>query len=71
MVISRDGKTTVLTGWRASLASIAVVVVAWLALAFIAFLALGLAVTVGTIALLLIPAVAVAAFVSSLVRRLA
>jgi hypothetical protein len=69
IVISRDGKTVVITGWRAWLAGAAAVLVAWLLLALVAFVWIGLAVTVGLVVLLAIPALLIVALVQVLLRR--
>lgn len=55
IVITRNGTTTVLTGWRAWLAGVAIFVATVLLFAFIAFVMLGIAVTVGTILLIVVP----------------
>lgn len=69
IVITRNGKTTVLTGWRAWLAGAGALVVAWLVLAMIAFVVVGVAITIGAILLLAIPAAIVVAFFGSMMRR--
>jgi hypothetical protein len=56
IVITRNGETTVLTGWREWLVKIVVFMAAILLFAVIAFLMFGLAVTIGAIALVVIPA---------------
>lgn len=69
IVITRNGKTTVITGWRAWLFSAAAVIAAWLVLAGIVFLMIGAAVTVGLFLLLAIPAVVLVSLVSGLIGR--
>lgn len=69
IVISRNGKTVVITGWRAWLAGAAAVVVAWLLLALVAFVWIGLAVTVGLVVLLAIPALLIVALLRLVLRR--
>jgi hypothetical protein len=69
IVITRNGQTTVITGWRAGLAGFAGMLVAWLLLAIIVFLLVGVAITVGLALLLLIPAIVIVALVGSVVRR--
>ncbi|RUP08356.1 hypothetical protein [Hyphomicrobium sp.] len=56
IVITRNGETTVLTGWREWVLKIVIFLAAVLLFAVVAFLMLGLAVTIGAIALVLIPA---------------
>ena len=68
-VITRNGKTTVLTGWRAWLAGAVALLGTWLALAIIAFVLIGVAVTVGAALVILVPAIIVVAIVASFVRR--
>ena len=55
IVISRNGRTTVLTGWRAWLVGAAAFVVLSLLFAVIAFVLLGVAVTVGAVLLIVVP----------------
>jgi hypothetical protein len=55
IVITRNGKTTVLTGWRAWLFAALAYVVAFAVLALVTFVVLGVAITIGTILLLLVP----------------
>ena len=69
IVITRNGETTVIKGWRAWLLGVGVLLAVWCALALTVFLLLGVAITVGVVLLLLIPAFAVAALVGLLVRR--
>ena len=51
LVIQRNGRTTVITGWRAWLLGVAVA----LLLVMIAFVALGIAITVGAVLLIVVP----------------
>ena len=67
-VITRNGKTTVLTGWRAWLAGDATLLVTWVVLAVVAFVVVGIGMTNGAILLLAIPAAIVVAFVGSMMR---
>ncbi len=69
LVITRNGKTTVLTGWRAWLAGAAALIVAWCTLAFIAFVLIGVAVTIGAALVILVPAIVIVAIVASFLRR--
>jgi hypothetical protein len=66
IVIRRNGETTVLTGWREWLVEIIVFSSAILLFAIIAFLMLGLAVTIGAIALVVIPAAIIVALLGSM-----
>ena len=61
IVIRQREKTVVLTGWRAWLAGIAMVIIAWLLLAFVVFVVIGLTITAFAVLLLIIPAALVAA----------
>jgi hypothetical protein len=56
IIISRNGQTRVLTGWRAWLIGVAAFVVAFAVLALVVFLLLGVAASIGALLLLLIPA---------------
>ena len=69
IVITRNGKATVYTGWRAWLIGAAALVVAWLVLVRLAFLWVGAAITVGVTMLLAVPALAVVALIGSMMRR--
>jgi hypothetical protein len=69
IVISRNGKTTVVTGWKAWVIGAAAVIAAWLVLAGVVFLMIGAAVTVGLFLLLAIPAVVLVSLVSGLFGR--
>ncbi len=55
IVITRNGRTTVLTGWRAWLVGAVAFVVSFLLLAIITFFVLGIAITVGAVLLILMP----------------
>jgi hypothetical protein len=68
IVITRNGKTTVLTGWRAWLTIAGALLAAWLLLAFLAFIVIGTAVTVGALLLILAPAAVLAGLLASLFR---
>jgi hypothetical protein len=69
IVITRNGKTTVISGWRAWVLGAAILLGAWCALALIVFTLVGVAITVGVLLLLLIPALAIAALLGLLMRR--
>jgi hypothetical protein len=68
IVIERNGKTTVLTGWRAWLAGAAAVLIATLMIAGVAFLAFGLALTVGLVLLIVVPVAIGVGLIASLFR---
>jgi hypothetical protein len=65
IVITRNGETTVLTGWREWVVKIVVFMAAVLLFAIIAFLMFGLAVTLGAIALVVIPAAIIVGLLGS------
>jgi hypothetical protein len=69
IVITRNGKTTVLTGWRAWLAGGVLAVVISLLLSVLFFLMVGFAVTLTAVLLIVVPVVAGVALLASLVRR--
>lgn len=56
IVINRNGERIVLTGWREWVVKIVLFMAAVLVFAVMAFLLFGLAVTIGAIALIVIPA---------------
>jgi hypothetical protein len=68
LVISRNGKTTVLTGWRAWLAGCAIFAAATLLFFLIVFVLLGVAITVGTVLLVVVPIGVGLAILASLFR---
>jgi hypothetical protein len=69
IVIDRNGKTTVISGWRAWLAATGVFVLVTAVLWIIALVMLGVAITVGTILLIVVPVVVGVAIVASLFQR--
>jgi hypothetical protein len=69
IAVTRDCRTVAITGWRAWLAGVGAVLLAWFVLALIIFLLLGAAITIGLLMLLLVPAIIIAALLSSLMRR--
>lgn len=68
-MITRNGKTTVYTGWQAWLLGAAAIAVLWLVFALLAFAWIGVALTFGFFLLLAIPAMAAVALFSTLFRR--
>ena len=69
IVITRNGKTTVITGWRAWVISAVAIAATWLVLALIVFFMIGAAVTVGLFLLLAIPAVVLVGLASGMFGR--
>jgi hypothetical protein len=69
IVITRNGKTTVIRGWRAWVFGAGVLLGAWLALGLIVFLLVGVAITAGVVLLLLVPALTIVALLNVLMRR--
>jgi hypothetical protein len=55
IVITRNGRTTVLTGWRAWLVGAVAFVASFALLTLFLFVVLGLAVTVGAVLLIVVP----------------
>ena len=68
IVITRDGKTTVITGWRGWLIGAAVFVAATALLFVIAFVMLGVAITVGAVLFIVVPVAVGVALLASLFR---
>ena len=68
IVITRNGRTTVITGWRAWLIDTAAFVVATALLFVIAFVTLGVAITVGAMLLIVVPVAVGVALLASLFR---
>jgi hypothetical protein len=66
LVIQRNGRTTVITGWRAWLLAAALFVGLTLLLAVIAFLVLGVAITLGAVLLIVVPVAVGVAILASL-----
>ena len=67
IVITRNGKTTVYTGWQAWLVGAIALIGLWLAFLFFAALFVGVALSV-SLALLLGPALALVAFIGNMMR---
>ena len=68
IVITRNGKTTIITGWRAWLIGVVVFVVATTLLALFAFLALGIALTLTMMVFIAVPVAVGVALIASLFR---
>lgn len=69
IVITRNGETTVLTGWREWLFKIVVFMAAILLFGVIAFVMFGLAITIGAVALVVIPAVVIVGLLGTIFGR--
>ena len=69
IVLNTNGKRTEITGWKAWLVGAIALVPVLLIFAAVAFFVIGLSLTIGTVLLLLIPAIVVVAIVGSLVSR--
>jgi hypothetical protein len=69
IVITRNGKTTVLTGWRAWLIGAVVFVATTVIVALVAFLVLGIALTVSMVLFIAVPVAIGVALIASLFRR--
>jgi hypothetical protein len=69
IVIERDGRTTVVSGWRAWLLGAAAFILSTLVLAFVLFVLLGVAVTVGAVLLIVVPVLIGVALLASVFQR--
>jgi len=69
IVIQKNGKTTVITGWQACLIGSAVFVGVTALLWFIAFIMLGVAITVGAVLMIIVPVAIGIALIASVFRR--
>ena len=68
IVITRNGKTTVITGWRAWLIGVVVFAATTILLALVAFLVLGIALTVTMVLFIAVPVAVGVALIASLFR---
>jgi hypothetical protein len=68
-MIQRNGQTTVITGWRAWLIGAAAFLAASLLMAVIAFVLLGVAITVGAVLMIVVPVAVGLALLASAFRR--
>jgi hypothetical protein len=66
IVITKNGKTTIITGWRAVLIGTAAFLGTVLMLGLLAFVMLGVAVTLSALALIVLPAAVIVALLASL-----
>ena len=69
LVVEKNGRTTVVTGWRAVLLALGAVLSGIAALVFLGFVFIGIALTVGTVLLVVVPAAILLALITSLFRR--
>ena len=69
IVITRNGRTTVITGRRAWLMGLVALIAAWAVMALIAFVLIGVAITLGVMLLLLVPAAVIVALLGTVMRR--
>jgi hypothetical protein len=69
-VITRNGRTTVLTGWRAWLVGAALCVAAALVLVLVAFFVLGLTITIAALLLFVVPLAVLIALLAAGLRAL-
>jgi hypothetical protein len=70
IVIQRNGKTTVVTGWQAWLLGAAAVAITMVVLWLVFFVLLGVAITVGAVLLIAVPVLIGIALIASAFRRL-
>ena len=68
IVVTRNGKTTVITGWRAWFVGAAIFLAATALLFVIAFVMLGVAITAGAVLLIVVPVAVGVAILASLFR---
>lgn len=68
-VVERNGRATVVTGWRAMLLTAGALLSGLFALVFVAFVFLGIALTVGAVLLIALPVALVLAAASALMGR--
>jgi hypothetical protein len=70
IIVSRNGKDVVITGWRAWLAGLVVSLVVAVVLVVVAFLILGLTITIAAMMLFVIPVAVVLALLTGIWRFL-
>ena len=68
IVVTRNGRTTVVTGWRAWLVGVVVFLAAMALLLVMAFVILGMAITVGAVLLIVVPVAVGVTLLASLFR---
>jgi hypothetical protein len=69
IVLRRNDKTIVLTGWRARAFSLAAIVLLWALMAGFVFVVIGITLSIGIIALLLLPATVIAVLIQAAFGR--
>ncbi len=69
LVVEKNGQTTVVSGWRAWLMALGVVLGAVVAIGFLAFIFLSVALTIGAVLLVAVPIVIGFAIIGSLSSR--
>ena len=69
IIIQRNGKTTVITGWRAWLIGLVMFVAGVLVLSFAVFVMLGIAITVGAVLAIVLPVAIGVALIASIFNR--
>jgi hypothetical protein len=69
LVVEKNGRTTVVTGWRAVLLALGALLSGIAALVFLGFVFIGIALTIGTVLLIVVPAAILLALITSLFRR--
>lgn len=69
LVVERNGRTTVVTGWRAWLMAAVAMLTGLATLVFLAFIFFGVAIAVGAVLLIAIPAAIIVAVVTALFSK--
>jgi hypothetical protein len=69
LVVEKNGRTTVVSGWRAWLLVFGVVLGAIAAFVFLGFVFLGIALTIGAVVLIVLPVAIGVALIGSLMGR--
>ena len=69
LVVEKNGRTTVVSGWRAWLLAFAAVLGAIAAFFFLTFVFLGIALTIGAVVLVAVPVMIGIALIGALVSR--
>ena len=69
LVVEKNGRTTVVSGWRAWLMALGVVLGAVAAIGFLVFIFLSVALTIGAVLLVAVPIIIGFAIVGSLFSR--
>lgn len=69
LVVQREGRTTVVTGWRALVLTLSAIVGAVAAFVFVGFVFLGMALTIGAVLLFVLPLAIVLALASVALGR--